>query len=77
MRQSEVLDKSKRNDSSNQVQCSDQDKAGAYDLIQRIINQLSITKKATIPDSAVIPSILTSLKSFELQAVLLELVPIY
>jgi len=66
-----VLEKSNRNDSSHQVQYLDQDRFGAYDLIIRIIIQLSITKKATIPVIAVIPVILTSLKSFELQAVLL------
>jgi len=45
------------------------DRAGAYDLIKRIIIKLTKPKKATIPVSATIPVILASLKSFQLQAV--------
>ena len=45
--------------------------AGAYDLIKRIIIKLNNAKKATIPVIAAIPLILASLKSFQLQAVLL------
>ncbi len=66
-----MVEESKRNDSRNQAQCSGLDRAGAYDLIKRIVIQPIIAKKATIPVIAVIPVILTSLKSFELQAVLL------
>ncbi len=46
-------------------------RAGAYDLIKRIIIKLNIAKKATIPVIAAIPLILASLKSFRLQAILL------